>query len=145
MAKHKLDWSKFDRGVFLVNVLGIVYDPKKKLILIGRREKDPLVKELSWTFPGGRPGYAHDVQYDLKHEIKVKTGVDVNVKSVIMARIPPEHSEFFLVYYYCEYRKGVAKAGERFVEVKWIKPSEAKKYFTTSLHPEVAAFLKTLL
>jgi len=140
----KLDWSKFDRGVFLVNVLGIVYNPKTKMILIGRRENDPYVKELSWTFPGGRPGYEKDINHYLKLEIKKKTNVDVVVKKVVLARIPPEHSEFLLLYYFCEYKKGIARAGEKFVDVKWVKPLYAQKYFTTSLHPDLVAFLKTL-
>jgi len=46
----ELNWSEFDRGVFLVNVLGIVYNPKTKKILIGLRENDPYVPELSWQF-----------------------------------------------------------------------------------------------
>ncbi|MCX6774860.1 MAG: hypothetical protein NTY99_02090 [DPANN group archaeon] len=40
----KLNWADFKRGAFLVNVLGIVYNPKTKKILIGRRENDPYVK-----------------------------------------------------------------------------------------------------
>ena len=35
-----MEWKNLDRGVFLVNVNGIVYDSKTKKILIGRREKD---------------------------------------------------------------------------------------------------------
>jgi len=42
-----IDFNQFDKGVFIVNVLGVVYDPKTKLILIGHRENDPFIKELS--------------------------------------------------------------------------------------------------
>lgn len=92
--RKTLNLHEFNRGVFLVNVLGIVYDEKKKKILIGRRENDPYFPKLSWCFPGGRPGYSKDLEL----------------------------------------------AKEKLVEIKWIKPTQVKKYFTTSLHPEVSNF-----
>jgi 8-oxo-dGTP pyrophosphatase MutT (NUDIX family) len=52
-----MDWTIFKKGVFLVNLLGIIYDPVAKKVLIGRRENDPHLKDLSWVFPGGRPDY----------------------------------------------------------------------------------------
>ena len=60
----KINWNKFDRGVFLVNCLGIVFDKKIKKILIGRRQNDPYLKELTWGFPGGRPKYMKNLKKD---------------------------------------------------------------------------------
>jgi ADP-ribose pyrophosphatase YjhB (NUDIX family) len=139
-----MEWKQFDRGVFLVNVLGIVYNPKTRKILIGRRENDPFVKELSWSFPGGRPGYEKDLEDYLKHEIKIKTGLEADVKQIVFARTYTEKREFLSIYYYCEVVDGKEKAGEKFVEVKWVKPTEVKKYFTTSIHPQLFEYLKTL-
>lgn len=56
---------------FLLNVLGIVYDPETRKILIGRRENDPYLKKLSWTFLGGRPVYDNDLDYYLKQEVEI--------------------------------------------------------------------------
>lgn len=67
-----MDWAQFDRGVFLVNVLGIVYNPKTREILIGKREEDPYIKELSWCFPGGRPDYEDDLEFYLKGGLKAR-------------------------------------------------------------------------
>ncbi|MCX6711960.1 MAG: NUDIX domain-containing protein [Candidatus Woesearchaeota archaeon] len=139
-----MEWSQFDKGIFLVNVLGIMYNPKTKKILIGKRENDPYIKELSWCFPGGRPGYEKDLELYLKHEIKVKTGLDVNIKKVIFAKTYPEKREFLSIYYYCEVIGGKGKAGEDFKEIKWVKPNDVRKYFTTSLHQKVLDYLKTL-
>jgi len=139
-----MDWTQFDRGVFLLNVLGIVYNPETRQILIGKRENDPYIKELSWTFPGGRPAYEEDLEFYLKHEIKIKTGLDVDVKKVIFAKTYPEKREFLSVYYYCEVVGGEEKAGERLVETQWVKPTDVQKYFTTSLHPKLLEYLKTL-
>lgn len=102
------------------------------------------IKELSWCFPGGRPAYKEDLEFYLKHEIKIKTGLDVNIKKVIFAKTYPEKREFISIYYYCEVSGGKEKAGEQFVEIKWVKPTEVQKYFTTSLHPKLLEYLKTL-
>ena len=139
-----MNWVKFDKGVFLVNVLGIIYDPKTRQILIGKRENDPYIKELSWTFPGGRPNYKKDLEIYLKHEIKIKTGLNVDVKKIVFAKTYPEKREFLSIYYLCGVIGGKEKAGDNFVEIKWVKPTDVKKYFTTSLHPRLLEYLKTL-
>ncbi len=140
-----MDWNQFDRGVFLVNVLGIIYDKKTKKILIGRREKDPYLKELSWCFPGGRPGYKEDIEFYLKHTIKLKTGLDVDVKDIVFAKTYPEKREFLSIYYSCEVTSGKEKAGEQFVELLWVSAKDVQKHFTTSLHPQVKEYIKNLI
>ncbi len=139
-----MDWTQFDRGVFLLNVLGIVYNPETRQILIGKRENDTHIKELSWTFPGGRPAYEEDLEFYLKHEIKIKTGLDVEVKKIIFAKTYPEKREFISIYYYCEVVGGEERAGEKFVELMWVKPTEVQKYFTTSLHSKLLEYLKSI-
>jgi len=139
-----MDWKQFDRGVFLLNVLGIVYNPRTRQILIGKRKNDPHIKELSWTFPGGRSAYEQDLEFYLKHEIKIKTGLNVNIKKLIFAKTYPEKREFLSIYYLCEVDGGKEKAGEKFVEIKWVKPTDVQKYFTTSLHPTLLEYLKSL-
>jgi len=139
-----MDWAQFGKGVFLVNVLGIVSNPKTKKTLIGRREDDPYIKELSWCFPGGTPGYEEDLESYLKREIKIKTGLDVAVKNVVFAKTYPEKREFLSVYYRCDVVGGTEKAGDSFKEVKWVLPSDVKKYFTTSLHDTLFEYLKNM-
>jgi len=139
-----MDWTKFNKGIFLVNVLGIVYDSKTRLILIGKRENDPYIKDLSWCFPGGRPAYNEDLEFYLKHEIRIKTGLEVNPEKVIFAKTYPEKREFLSIYYLCKPVGGQEKAGEKLVEIKWVDPGEVQKYFTTSLHPNLLVYLKTL-
>jgi len=139
-----MDWNQFDRGIFLVNVLGIVYNPKTGRVLIGRRENDPYFKKISWCFPGGRPAYKDDLEFYLKHQTKIKTGLEIDIKKIIFAKTYPEKRELLSIYYYCEAIGGNEKADELFTEIKWIEPSEIQKYFTTSIHPKILEFLKTL-
>jgi ADP-ribose pyrophosphatase YjhB (NUDIX family) len=139
-----LNWTQFNRGVFLVNALGIVYDPKTRMILIGRRENDPYLEKLSWSFPGGRPGYELNIEDYLRSEIKKKTGLEAEVKGIVFAKTYPEKREFLSIYYLCEVAGGIEQAGEKFGEIKWVKPTEVKNYFTTSLSPKLFEYLKTL-
>src|SRR3989338_6183109 len=63
-----MEWKKLEIGVFLVNVLAIIYNRKTKKILIGRRQNDPYLKKLTWCFPGGMPGYGEDLEFYLKEK-----------------------------------------------------------------------------
>lgn len=135
MENGKLNWNEFERGIFLVNVLAIIV--KNGKILIGRRENDPYVKQLSWCFPGGRPAYEDDLEFYLREEVKGKTGLLVEPQKVIFAKTYPEDRQFLSIYYWCKVIGGTEKTGEKFVEIKWVKPEELKTHFTTSLHPKL--------
>jgi ADP-ribose pyrophosphatase YjhB (NUDIX family) len=140
-----LEWSKFDRGVFLVNVLGIVY--KNGKIVIGKRKSDPLVKKLTWTFPGGRPHHGKTLEQSLKKEVMKKTNLKIKVEKLIFVRVIPKREDFLNLYYFCKSEDSMekAKAGEKFTEIKWIKPSEIRKYFKNPpMDPFVVKFLKKL-
>lgn len=139
-----MDWSRFDSGVYLVNVLAVIYNPKARKILIGRREKDPYVKELTWCFPGGRPSYKEDLEFYLKEAVREKTNLDIEVKKIVFAKTYPEKREFLSIYYLAEVTGGEEKPGDKFVEIKWVNPHEIKDYFTTSIHPKLLEYLKTL-
>lgn len=139
-----MNFNEFDRGVFIVNVLGIIVDPQTKQLLIGKRENDPYISNLSWCFPGGRPAYDQDLEEYLKIEIKKKTDLDVTVKEVVFAKTYPEDRRFLSIYYLCEADGTETIAGEKFVETKWIEPQNVEKYFTTSLHPVLLQYLKNV-
>lgn len=135
MAVKKLNWNEFNRGVFLLNVHAIILRNSK--VLIGRREKDPYIKQLSWSFPGGRPAYDDNLEHHLKLEVKKKINLNIEPKRVIFTKTYPENRQFLSIYYLCKTIGGVEKAGEKFREIKWVKPEELKTHFTTSLHPRL--------
>ena len=139
-----MDFSEFDRGAFVVNILGIVLDPATKKILIGKRVNDPYIKKLSWCFPGGRPSYGADLEKEIVLEIKRKTGINVGTPSILFAKTYPEDQRFLSIYYLCEAKNTATTPAESFVELKWVNPSDAGSYFTTSLHPKLLGYLKKL-
>ena len=141
-----MDWTLFEKGVFLVNLLGIIYDPTTKQILIGKRVNDDHFKGLSWVFPGGRPDYKTDLEPNLALEIQANTGLTVDVQKLVYAKTYPEKREFLSVYFLCAVTAGQAtpQPGGNLSELKWIKPTDVTDYFTTSIHANVFDYLKTL-
>ena len=144
MDTQNIDWKKHKSGVFVVIVLGIVYDTLTKKILIGKRVRDTHIKELTWAFPGGKPEYSEDLDEAVKREVKEETNLNVESLGTIFAKTYPEKKEFLSIYYLCEVKSGKEKAGDDFVELKWVKPNELEKYFKTSFHPKLKEYIMNL-
>ncbi len=129
---------------FNVLVLGIVFDPKEKKILIGRRENDPHVPELSWCFPGGDLEKDGEMNKTLKDRIREQTGLEVSNLGAVFAKTYEEKRDLVSIYFLCEVLKGDMKAGGKMKELKWVNPSEIKDYFTTSFHPRLKEYLDNI-
>ena len=129
---------------FDVVLLGIVYDPKKRMILIGRREKDPHIKNITWCFPGGKVKTEEEMEDILNNRIKSKTGLKVANLGSVYSRIPPEKKDLLLIYFLCEVVGGKEKPLRDFVELKWVKPEEIENHFTTSFHPNLKEYILNL-
>jgi len=140
----KLDWTKFEKGVFLVNTLGIIFDPAKRKILIGRRENDPYIKELTWSFPGGTPEYGGDLESSFEKVVEEKTGLKVKSLGPVFSRLFKENDRFLLIYYLCEVVGGEEKLGDNFVELKWVDPEELENHFTTSFDERLKEYIMAL-
>jgi len=146
MEKKEIDLNCKDigKGIFLVNVLGIVFNTETRKILIGRKENDPYVPKLSWCFPGGRPKHNEELEDAVKREVKEETGLDVESLGSIFTRILPEQKNILLIYYLCEVTGGKEKMSDEFKELKWVKPNELEKHFTTSIHPQLKEYILNL-
>jgi len=144
MERSNLNLQDLEEGTFLVNVIGIVFDTKTKKILIGKREKDPHIKELSWCFPGDTPRYDKDLDHYLKQEVKKKTNLDIEPIGVIFAKTYPENRKIMSIYYLCGITGGEEKAQDAFKEIKWVDPEELEEHFTTSFHPKLKEYILNL-
>jgi len=129
---------------FKVIVLGIIFNPKTRKILIGRRENDPHIKELSWCFPGGDIRVGDEPEEALKNEIKAKTGLEVENLGAIFSKVYPEKKDLLAIYYLCEAVGGKNEVGEKIKEIKWVNPEEVEGYFTTSFHPKLKEYILNL-
>ena len=129
---------------FKVILLGIVFDPKKKRILIGKRENDPYIKKLGWVFPGGRLNKDEDVEGALKKRIKETTNLKVENLGSVFAKTYPEKKGFMAIYFLCETIDSKEKATGKLTEIKWVRPEELEKHFTTSFHPHLKEYILNL-
>ena len=129
---------------FKIVVLGLVYDPEKKKILIGRRESDPNVPKLRWTPPGGRVAHGEDLEMVLKAKIKEQTGLSVENLGNIFSMIPEEKKDFVLILHLCEVVSGKEKVGGNIKEIKWVSPTDLDKYFTVAYHPHLREYISNL-
>jgi len=135
--------SNFDE--FNVILLGVIFDPKAKKILIGKREQDPYIKELSWCFPGGGAIKGEDVDQTLKKSVKAKTGYDIKNLGAIFSKTYPEKEDLLAVYFLTQVFEGEEKPGEDLTELKWVSPKELKNYFPTSFHKKLKQYLIDLI
>jgi len=135
---------EMERGVFKVVMLGIIFDPKEKKILIGRRENDPHIKNLSWVFPGGKLKHNETAEQNIIREIKEETGLTVEDLGTVFSKIPPEDNSLLLIYHLCEATGGNEKPAGDLKELKWVKPEDLEKHFTTDFPPILKEYILNL-
>jgi len=129
-------------------VLAIITNPENKILIGARGGKDEWVDNLSWVFPGGNLKTLN-FEKEIKKIVKNETGIDVTVKDLVSARIHPDsgfkEAQIVALYFYCETSKKVdVKPTKDLQNIKWVKPLDVFKYFTTSTSDDVTKFLATL-
>ncbi len=137
-----MDPQEFDD--FKVILLGVIFDPKTKKILIGQRENDPFIPKLSWVFPGGKATFNEELETTLKRKIKEKTNLEIENLGTIFTKTYPEKKEFLAIYYLCEVVNGEEKPSGDFKELKWVNPEKLEEHFTTSFHPTLKEYIMNL-
>jgi len=130
--------------LFEVVILGILFDPRNKKIMIAKRQKDQH-PNLVWCFPGGRLNHGKDVDIALKEKMKLKTGYLIKNLGAIFSKTYPEKPNLLSVYFLTEAFQGQEKPGDDIVELKWVNPKELHKFLTTSFHPKLRQFLEELV
>ncbi len=140
----KMFGNKKRKDTFEVILLGIIFDPKTRKILIGRRENDPEIPRLTWGFPEGRLNTSEEMDKILKSRIKNKTGLTVKNLGAVFSKTYPEKKDLVGIYFLCEAVSGKAIPGNDFKELKWVKPQELQNHFTTSFHPRLKEYILSL-
>ena len=84
-----------EQGKFNIIILGIIFDPKKKKILIGKRENDPHIPELTWCFPGGELLIGEEIDTALKNKIQKKFPGLLSIVSLYFSDLPSKKKTFY--------------------------------------------------
>ena len=128
---------------FKVVLVGMIYNPENKKILIGKGNLDPNSKS-GWCFPGARLKQNENLDKKLKEKIQAQTGYKVKNLGSIFVRTPKKEPNTFIVYFMCEIFSGNEKPEKGLTELKWINPIECQKYFTKNMNTRLKEYFKSL-
>lgn len=130
---------------FEVVVTGIIFNPEKKKVLIGKRAKGHDPNNLDWCFPGGRLVPGEDIDKSLKRNIKRKTGYSVKNVGTFFSRTHPENPRLISVSFLTTVYEGEEMPGDDIMELKWVEMNKIEKYFKIPLHSKLREFLFELV
>lgn len=122
--------------------LGVVRNDSGEVLLIRRveQEKGKDKSVLTWAFPGGKQHLNESRSECVAREVLDETGYKIESIKEISLRFHPQFP-VFIVYHLCRLSslKPVAEPREphEIAEIRWVKPKELLKLFTTNFNPEV--------
>lgn len=126
-------------------VLGIIHK-EDKVILIKRREKDDLVKNLIWAFPGGKMRIGETPEQSLIRETKEEVGLNIAKPKLLFIRIYPG-TRILQRFYDCMSIGStvpVTMEPDEVEEIRWVKADSVQEYFASDMHPFILGFLNGL-
>jgi len=122
---------------FKVALIGIVFDPKSRKILLGKNKED---KEFS--FLEGELNKKRELDIELKKVARKKTGYKVhNLGSIYARNHLKKDKEKLELFFLCEATEGREKPGKNVAELIWIKPSEIKNYIKEKLPTRLREYI----
>lgn len=128
---------------FKVVLVGMIYDPKTRKILIGKGNLNPNSK-TGWCFPGGALKKKKNIDKRLKAKIHEQTGYKVANLGTIFIRTPKKEKNTVVIFFLCEVIKGEEKPNKGLTEIKWINPKDAENYFTKNMNSRLKEYFMNL-
>ncbi len=122
---------------FYVKIIGIVFDPNQKKILIGKNKKDK-----DYSFVDGKLNHSKDLNESLKKIIKEKTGYYISNLGSIFAGV--KKKEELAIYFLCEIKEGREELGNGVKEIKWVKANEVENLINEKLPGKLKEYLKSI-
>jgi ADP-ribose pyrophosphatase YjhB (NUDIX family) len=130
---------------FEVIVSGIIFDPEKKKILIGKRKEGHGANLLGWAFPGGRLMPGEDIDKALKQKIKLKTGYSVKNIGTFFSRTHERRPGLVTISFLTKVFEGKEMPGDDITELKWVSVDKLDSYFKIPIHKKLKEFLSELV
>ena len=126
---------------FSVKIIGILFDPKEKKILVGKNKG-----EEHFSFVDGELNYHEELDQGLKRVIKAKTGYQVHNLGTVFSdnKIEGEETDTLELYFLCEIKEKTQEQSENVEEMKWIKTEEFEELTNKKLHSRLQEYLKNI-
>jgi ADP-ribose pyrophosphatase YjhB (NUDIX family) len=113
---------------FKVKILGILFEPKSRKILVGKRKGDKY-----FSFLEGELNQNEELDVGLKRTTKEKTGYKIHNLGTIYAENCTDKKDLLKLYFLCEATEGSERPGKNVEELIWVKPSEVEKKLNKKL------------
>ena len=124
---------------FNVKIIGILFSPKARKILLGKNNGD---KNLS--FLEGDLKYEEGLDVGLKRVAKEKTGYIIHNLGAIYAENRLKDKEALRIYFLCEATEGKENPGKNVAELKWVIPKEIEKQLGKKLPTRLKEYILNL-
>lgn len=124
---------------FNVKIIGILFNPSTRRILVGKNFGD---KHLS--FLEGDLKYDEELDVGLKRVTKEKTGYIIHNLGAVYARNRLKKKDEMQVFFLCEATEGRQRPGKKVAELRWIKPKEVEKMIHEKLPTRLREYIFNL-
>lgn len=124
---------------FYVKVVGIIFDPTTRRILVGKDNGDKM-----YSFLEGDLSNSEELDKCLKRTIKEKTGFTAHNLGAIYAENMLHDPQKIKLHFLCEVREGQEKLGEGVEEIIWVKPSEVEEKIGVKLPSRLHEYVTNL-
>ncbi len=124
---------------FKINLIGILFDPKKRKILVGKNFGD-----TSYSFLDGELKYNEELDKGLKKVAFEKTGYKVHNLGVVYAENMLRNKEELNIYFLCEATEGKEKKGKNVEDLKWVLPKNVEKELGIKLPTRLKEYILNL-
>ncbi len=122
---------------FYVKIIGIVFDPNQRKILIGKNKGDK-----NYSFVDGKLNYNRELNESLKKIIKDKTGYYTSNLGSIFAGV--KKKEELAIYFLCEIKEGKEDLGKGVKEIKWVKANEIENLINEKLPEKLKEYIESI-
>jgi ADP-ribose pyrophosphatase YjhB (NUDIX family) len=124
---------------FKVKIIGILFSPRTRKILIGRNKGE---KNLS--FLEGDLRYNEELDVGLKRVTTEKTGYIIHNLGAVYARNKLDKEDELQIFFLCEVTEGKEKLGKNVAEIIWVKSKEIEKKLRKKLPTRLKEYILSL-
>lgn len=121
---------------FNVKIIGILFSPKARKILIGKNKGDK-----NFSFLEGDLRYEEELDIGLKRVAKEKTGYIIHNLGAVYAENRLKDKQALRLYFLCEATEGIEAPGKNVAELKWINPKEIEKQLKKKLPTRLKGYI----
>jgi ADP-ribose pyrophosphatase YjhB (NUDIX family) len=124
---------------FKIKIVGIIFDPKTRKILVGKNHGDE-----KYSFLEGDLTYDEEMDKCLKRTINEKTGYIAHNLGAIYAENKLKEDDKVKIHFLCEATEGEEKPGEDVAELVWVSPSKVEEYLQVELPTRLHEYIMNL-